>query len=382
MFIKRVILSISALILTKRLGKALRRSHEQLSIGLGAFVWLSIAAGAAEAIPLSPGDRLEVSIPNDTYFARVYEVNQDGNLEVPYLGSLSVAGLEPEQAETKIADALIQGQYFPGDALQLTVQVVQWSQVYVHVSGDVYQPGRVLVNRLFDPLETPDAVDTSSLLIPGRYRPERYLSSAVRAAAGVLPTADIKNVRWIRGDQEKTFDLTGLLTGEPLEDIPVIAGDQIIIPSTGIIDPLLMRPSPITPAGVKVFSSNLTQPAPGNSTSAINNQQEGVSIPYGTRWSQMVVASNCAGGTRSTNAHRYVALFRVNRETGEANVFDRPLEELMRNPLEHEGNPFLMPGDAIVCYDSTVTNVRDIFQTLTDVVNPFRLFGEFINLIF
>lgn len=56
----------------------------------------------ATALPLSPGDRIEVSIPNETYFARVYEVNQDGNLEVPYLGLVSVLGLEPQAVQKKL----------------------------------------------------------------------------------------------------------------------------------------------------------------------------------------------------------------------------------------------------------------------------------------
>ncbi|MEM9001903.1 MAG: polysaccharide biosynthesis/export family protein [Cyanobacteria bacterium P01_F01_bin.86] len=343
---------------------------------------LLLLAPSAQAIPLSPGDRLEVSIPDDSYFARVYEVNQDGNLEIPYLGLLPVAGLEPEVIREQLSTALIEAQFFPEDSLQLSIQVVQWSQVYVSVSGDVFQPGRVLVNRLYDPLEQPEATQQGNIQIPGRYRPERYLSNAIRAAAGVLPTADIQNVIWIRGDEERIFDLSGFFTGEPVEDIPVIAGDQIIVPSVGEIQPEFVRPSAITPAGIKVFMSNLTMPAPGNAGSGVNNQLEGLSFPYGARFNQAVVAGNCAGGTQVTNAHRYAALVKVDRVEGTTVVLERSIESLLRDPLADDGNPFLMPGNAVVCYDSTVTNIRDVSQTFSEILSPLNLLGQVLNFIF
>ncbi len=59
------------------------------------------------ALPLSPGDRLEVSIPNEKYFARTYQVNHNGDIEVPFLGAVSVVGLEPIAVETKLSQLLI-----------------------------------------------------------------------------------------------------------------------------------------------------------------------------------------------------------------------------------------------------------------------------------
>lgn len=350
------------------------------------FSWglLAIAAVAApaEAIPLSPGDRVEVSIPDDVYFTRVYEVNQDGDLEIPYLGRVGVVGLELEQAEQRLASALVGDQFFPPQELRLTMQVVEWAQVYVSVSGEVFQPGRVLVNRLYDPAEQSEAFEVTNQQVTGRYRPERYLSNALRAAAGVLPTADIENVVWIRGDREQVLDMSGLLTGEPVEDVPLIAGDRVIVPSTGELQPELMRPSPITPAGIKVFISNLTVPSAGNAGSGVNNQLEGLSFPYGARFSQAVIAANCAGGTQATNANRYAALVDVDRIEGTTVVLDRSIESILRDPLADGGNPFLMPGNGVVCYDSTVTNVRDVSRSIRDILNPLSVLGEILDLIF
>ncbi|MGL6343765.1 MAG: polysaccharide biosynthesis/export family protein, partial [Waterburya sp.] len=85
------------------------------------------------------------------------------------------------------------------------------------------------------------------------------------------------------------------------------------------------------------------------------------------------ISVNCAGGTEVTNAHRHAVLVRVNRLTGETTHVDRSVEDLLRDSHNDKDNPFLMPKDGVACYDSTVTNIRDIFKTLSDILNPFNL---------
>ncbi|WP_228017309.1 polysaccharide biosynthesis/export family protein, partial [Synechocystis sp. LEGE 06083] len=67
------------------------------------------------ALPFSPGDRLEVSIPNEKYFAGVYVVNQAGAIEVPFLGPVAVGGLESTAVEKKLHQLLTNQGYFPPD---------------------------------------------------------------------------------------------------------------------------------------------------------------------------------------------------------------------------------------------------------------------------
>uniref|UniRef100_A0ACD5GVM7 Uncharacterized protein n=1 Tax=Desertifilum tharense IPPAS B-1220 TaxID=1781255 RepID=A0ACD5GVM7_9CYAN len=43
------------------------------------------------------------------------------------------------------------------------------------------------------------------------------------------------------------IDVSGVFTGELLDDVPLIAGDRIIIPEREIIQSELVRPSQITP---------------------------------------------------------------------------------------------------------------------------------------
>jgi polysaccharide biosynthesis/export protein len=327
----------------------------------------------SRALPLSPGDRVQVIIPEGTEFAGSYIVNSDGALEFPYLGPVPVAGLEPEEAVQKISTALVSGNYFQKNFLKVNLQVLAWAPIQVKVQGAVFEPGRVLINPR---PQTGESKDDN--VLPGDANQERYLAAALRAAGGVRPDADVKHIRLLRGSVEKTIDLSGMVTGEPVEDIPLVAQDQIIIPTTGSLQPYLARPSQITPPGIKVFVSNLTIPASSNSSSAVAGNTVGISLAYGARFSQAVMAANCAGGTQGINANRYATLVRTDRITGVTKNLDRPIEDILRNSTD-ESNPLLFSGDGVACYDSTVTNTRDLFRTIAEIINPFGLLYGFIK---
>lgn len=337
------------------------------------LVVLFLLALPSQALPLSPGDRVQVIISEGAEFAGSYVINSDGALEFPYLGSVPIAGLEPEEAVQKISTALVSGNYFQKNFLKVNLQVLAWAPIQVKVQGAVFEPGRVLINPRPERGESKE-----DNLLPGDANHERYLAAALQAAGGVRPDADIKHVRLLRGSVEKTIDLSGMVTGEPADDMPLIAQDLIIIPSTGSLQPYLARPTAITPPGIKVFVSNLTVPASSNSSSAVAGNTVGISLAYGSRFSQAVLASNCAGGTQSINASRYATLVRTDRLTGVTKNLDRPIEDILRNSTD-ASNPLLFSGDGVACYDSTATNFRDLFQTIAEIINPLGLLYGFIK---
>jgi polysaccharide export outer membrane protein len=204
--------------------------------------FLSVASATPVfALPISPGDRLEVSIPNEKYFARVYEVNQQGALEIPYLGSVYIAGLEPEEVREKLIDSLVREGFFPPGKLQLSVQILKWAPIQVSVTGEVFQPGQVLIN---DPGESKveESILPESRQVTGEYPFRRYLTNAIRAAGGILPTADVKQIILKRGYEERIVDLSGIFTGEGIQDIALMAGDLIIVPQANRFQPELARP--------------------------------------------------------------------------------------------------------------------------------------------
>ncbi|RYH00545.1 polysaccharide biosynthesis protein, partial [Salipiger sp. IMCC34102] len=46
--------------------------------------------------------------------------------------------------------------------------------------------------------------------------------------------------------------------------------------------------------------------------------------------------------------------------TGVWAVIERDIEDLVRRADRDDYDPYLLPGDALACYDSTVTNVAEI----------------------
>jgi polysaccharide biosynthesis/export protein len=333
------------------------------------FATLTLATPSF-ALPLSPGDRVKISIPEGAEFSGIFEVNLEGNLEIPYLNSLPVVGLEPEQVEENLTTALVDGAFFKRSFLQVSLKVVQWGPVEVFVSGATFLPGRVFINE-----PSPAEKTQPPLLVAGQYPPNRYLAAAIRDAGGVKPNADIKNIQLVRDGETRTIDLSGMLTGEPFTDIALIAGDRIIVPDAGKIDNGLMRSSPITPGGVKVFLSNLTVPAPGNAISDIGKDSS--SLTYGSRLSHAVAAANCAGGTRGTNAERQALLVTTEQLTGKTSYLKRQVNDILTNSTNDLNNPFLQSNDIVVCYDSKVVEFRDVIQSIiSPIISPINFLRD------
>ncbi|PSB29453.1 polysaccharide biosynthesis/export family protein [Stenomitos frigidus] len=345
---------------------------------LTAFTIATVTVLPGYALPLSPGDRVRVltpmddELPSDSRFrlSGLYEVNVDGTLQIPFLEPQPAVGLEVSDVQKKLAEALVNKGFFRPESLELSVNVVSWAPVQVTVAGETFRPGRVLINAITEKRQmqegqTPLATD----VVTGSYSPDRYLSAAIRGAGGLKPTADLQRIRLLRGKQEKTFDLSGVLTGKAVPDVPLIAGDQVIVPTLTYSQNELVRPSQLTPTDITVFLSNQTAP---NTPNASKGGQV-VTFAYGTRFSQAVIAAGCAGGTQRTNARRRAVLVQTDRLTGKTTVVERPIERLLKQSDNDAENPFLMPQDGVVCYDSTVTNLASIFRLITDIASPFFL---------
>lgn len=350
---------------------------KRFTISMLTATMVSTGIAPCWALPLSPGDRVRVSTPLDDELppnsqfrlSGLYEVNLDGTLQIPFLDPQPVAGLETAQVEKDLTEALVKKGYFRPEFLELSVKIARWSPVQVTVTGETFRPGRVFINATPPEKAQPSESLNRDEAVTGNYAPERFLSAAIRQAGGLKPTADIRQIRLIRGKQSKLFDLSGIITGQPVPDVPLIAGDLVIVPQSLLTQNELVRPSQLTPTEIPVAISNLTAPT-------IPNQGKGgqiVNLQYGTRLSQAVVTAGCAGGARSTNAKRKVALVRTDPLTGQTKVVDRPVERLLNNSSNDDENPFLMPQDGVVCYDSRVTNIAGVIRTVGTILSPFFL---------
>lgn len=326
----------------------------------------------AQRIPLSPGDRLSVLIPGigGEEFTGEYEVNFNGDLEIPFLEPVPVLGLVSGEVEARVRDRLLAQQYFLPQQLRVSVQVLDYAPVQVAVTGEVFEPGRLLLSR-----ETAVLSDVEGQIVelPGDYPIERYLTSALKAIGGVKPTADVSKVQVLRGTESVLVDLSGVFSGTAVTDFPLIAGDQIIIPDAGEFQVGLVKPSQITPDSIDLYVSNVTEPGGGNVLSGVGDINV-ASFAYGTNLAQALVSARCVGGTRSTNANRRALLVQTDDTTGALTTAEYSINDLISESTQSmENNPFLMPDDAIACYDSRNTNVRGILGTVTDFLNPINL---------
>ncbi len=338
---------------------------EMRVVGEGARPVASRREGRIEAneLPLSRGDRLRIVVAEGEHFSGIFEVGVDGKIHIPFIKPILAAAITPAAVEKRLERSLVKERIFKPEFVQVSVRIQQWSGVHVSVAGAVFSPGRVLIN------DRPVEVKTHQLTQEtGDFPMERFLTTAIRSAGGVRPDADLTNIRLIRNGVSESFDFSGILVGAPVRDIPLIAGDQVVVPSIGYLQDELVRPSLVTLPGFEIFISNLSTPADSNSESAIGRESR--SIPYGTRLLRGLISANCIGGTQSTNASRMAILVTTDRISGKTRVMKHSVEQLVRHHDRSELNPYLMPNDGIACYDSGVTNIRDIARTFSDILNP------------
>jgi protein involved in polysaccharide export with SLBB domain len=315
----------------------------------------------------SPGDRINILVYGAQEFSGDYAINADGTVILPYAGQVYAVGLSNAELTAAIEKQYLGAGIFTREGLRLTVRPVQYAPVNITVSGAVFLPGRHSIGGIKD-ADKGDRVLSKF----GDSPMERFVPAALRAAGGVRPDANVARIKLIRSGRTFTLDWRGAFTGEAVDDMPLIDGDRIQVEEAGCYQSGLVRPSQITPPGIRIIYSNLTQPVQGNA-GTIQSYQFSGSVPYGTRLLQGVVQGNCVGGTYSTNARRYAVLISRNPKTQETEVIQRSVEELVRSADRDAINPYLMPDDAIACYDSAVTEFRDVMGTLQAIATPANL---------
>ncbi len=335
-------------------GNAERCRDEPVPSGLTAAQPRNLAL-----LPLSSGDLIRVTMPGEEAPNGNYKVDSDGSVSFTGVGKVPVSGRSVEQVEADLAAKLVSAGLFRRGHAHPIVRLLDRDQVRVMVSGAVFSPGQVTIN------ERPQQPDSARQSAAGDHAIGRNLSVALSHASGVRPDADVAHIEVQHAGERHLIDLSGFLDGRPVNDIALVDGDVVSVPSRHCFQAKLARPTPITPPGVRVYMSNLTQPASNNASSGIGRDQS--NLPYGTRLLQALFSANCVGGAKMTNAHRTALLMSANPETGETEVIEREIEALVRRPDRDLYNPVILPNDAIACYDSGVTNIREVLRSLGDL---------------
>jgi protein involved in polysaccharide export with SLBB domain len=112
-----------------------------LALGIGSIaactpVVLPPVPEAHAPWPLGAGDRLRIIVFEQNQLGGEFVVDQDGNVSLPLVGRLKVAGLLPGQAEQLIA-ARLAGSIVKNP--KVNIDVIHYRPVYVY--GEVTRPG-------------------------------------------------------------------------------------------------------------------------------------------------------------------------------------------------------------------------------------------------
>jgi protein involved in polysaccharide export with SLBB domain len=156
---------------------------------------------------VGPGDELRVRVWGQVTFQANLRVDRSGDVYLPRVGPVHVAGVASSELERKLRDAV--SRVFRN--FQLTVDLGQIRAIEVYVSGQARHPGAYTVSAL------------SSLL------------DALFASGGPTTHGSLRRIQLRRdGKLVSEFDLYALLTdGDKTRDSKLQSGDVLFIPSVG-----------------------------------------------------------------------------------------------------------------------------------------------------
>lgn len=175
---------------------------------------------AVEGLPPDPGpratyrvgpyDQLQVHVFQAEELSSKYRVDEQGRITMPLIGTVQVGGLTPQEAQSRIADAL--GRDYLQNP-QVSIFVDEFATLNVTVAGAVRGPGVY-----------PFSANTT-------------LMQAIALARGVNEVAKKDGVLLFRrrddgGVRAYVLDLAEIQKGE-LRDPPLAPDDRIVVPESG-----------------------------------------------------------------------------------------------------------------------------------------------------
>jgi polysaccharide export outer membrane protein len=191
------------------------------------FAWMATCQAQTEAsspVALKPGDTLAISVLQDPKLDRSVVIDPNGQIAFPLAGHITAGGLTPQRLEKVLKSRLRRN--YNDDDLDVTVALANAARPEI--------PEDDLKPKIFI---------TGEVLRPGPYaiRQSTSLVQALSLAGGLGPFAAKRRIQIHRGsgaeEQIYKFDYKAYEGGFGLEtNIPLQAGDVIIVPERGILE--------------------------------------------------------------------------------------------------------------------------------------------------
>lgn len=163
---------------------------------------------------LGPGDSVRISVYPYPELTSEVRLSEEGKVNLPLIGQVTLKGMTPDQASRHIADRLKSGKFIVNP--QVDVAVLEARSRQVSVLGFVTHPGRYM-------LEGSAAKVSDVLAMAGGLVPEAADTAVVTRKAGDKSEAlkvDVGAI--IRG-------------GEAAKDIEVRSGDSVFVPKAPVV---------------------------------------------------------------------------------------------------------------------------------------------------
>lgn len=182
-----------------------------------AWLLLAIVSGQVSAQSMreviGPGDTVRITAYRNPDLTTEARLSDEGKLNVPLVGEISLRGLTPDQAAKRIADRLKSGKYVLDP--QITVTVVQARSRLVSILGFVNSPGRYELDGI-----------------------SAKISDVIAMAGGLDPNASDKIVLHPSGagkSEPVIVDLSSIIQGDSSRNIEVRGGDSIFVPRASVV---------------------------------------------------------------------------------------------------------------------------------------------------
>jgi protein involved in polysaccharide export with SLBB domain len=156
---------------------------------------------------IGPGDELRIQVWGQVTLNGRYTVDRSGNIYIPQVGTLQVAGIQFAQVQDHLKTQM--GRVFRN--FDLNVNMGQLRSIQVFVVGQAHRPGSYTISSL------------------------STLTNALFATGGPTPQGSLRHIQLKRsGKVVVDFDLYDLLLhGDKTNDLQLLPGDVIYIPPVG-----------------------------------------------------------------------------------------------------------------------------------------------------
>lgn len=338
---------------------------------------------------LGPADVLKIVFRGIPFFSGFYNIDPNGNINLPELGKLNISGLSINELEENLKQAYESTIITP----DITVTVEKYRPVSIYVSGEVKSPGlyrlnyyRIDTSRVRGNYYIKETIEDSLELIPGTTENPNKLSSkssisnepfvipklfdALKEAKGVTNYADLSNIKIIRnnaktyggGKIETSIDFIKLLSqGDQSQNIRIYDGDSIIVSKTK---------SPIKDQILLATKSNLN---PDELTIFISGNVKTSGRLVIPRGSSLVQGIATAGGKKNFTGKIEFIRF---KDTGESEKVS-----FKYNPsaaVNSTSNPILMDGDIIFVRKTFLGKSSELLNEISNpVLTGFGLYQIF-----